>query len=971
MSKLPDSMKGELNNVKEKQTQLAPKETKETNEETKETESTEGIVLQEGTQNFGLHTTEELSYEEYKRRWDKRAINSNIQPYSFHIELFLGIINPEYNLEIQKAVADANLTGQQTRFVVPDSKVDFNWQVLDDRCEIINGAKVSNPFGIKALHGTLQEHYDALRVRNIRGSNPCIAINKIDGVARRNDNVKHIRALWLEDDVKRTRPRSATDIENPLPLPPSIIVESSAGKYHYYWVTYTEDLNLWSRIQKQVLTDQLGSDPGANGLNRAMRVPGFWHSKKRGFPTRIVYILGENNLPLKALPSKDFIEFAKNHEGVYEEFAFEPYLAGQVKRYDWEELVESFGRYLPAQSDSADYQISDFDPLEVMEQIHSSEDYHGALHSLCMHFANFRQDPEYITGLVQSIMCRVPENQRDPRWTVRFNDVGRSAMAAVTKKLEELALETQLPIEHKDEDRIKEVGIHDEDWPMPFPNITGIEPFDNLMEAFGSGTGHPIKSFNFAATFSFWSLILQNIPIMPVKAQRTANGCHILLAPSTEGKDLNTTSPLKALRQALHHNLTGKGDDHSVNIRNVIEGIQGNSGEITSLSAFHKWAGQKAQGKGGIWINTECTSQIGKMADENLNVSNLAEIPINIQDGEPIAPVNKVGAKDEVAKPIFEAISVLFATQPSSIKKYMTPALLYKGVIGRFDYYVSDRASIGLDEDVSYISKTALKPIQWDEEILTFINWSIKQCCQRTEGCVDGFKRRVATVFEDDDPDPFSKDPDFTLEDGPRRQKFIDWDLKWHRNEMYQMDAQFNTFADRVQMSTERWMTVFAAIEHLWKCYKNNKELPFLEPIVISDTAMNMACELGDYQYKVRFSRIWPLIGSGRGLDGQHKAVLDAISKADKSPQKWIRYITTTQQHVYSQVFKKEFYIPINSITRFLALDEGIATRDLFSILNTLQAMGLIEIKKEKIMDARLSSKPLKNLVRLTAEGRQ
>ena len=68
-------------------------------------------------------------------------------------------------------------------------------------------------------------------------------------------------------------------MENPLPLPPSFIVESSTGKYHYYWLTQTDDLKTWGRIQREVMTGIYGSDSGANGLNRAMRVPGFcWSS---------------------------------------------------------------------------------------------------------------------------------------------------------------------------------------------------------------------------------------------------------------------------------------------------------------------------------------------------------------------------------------------------------------------------------------------------------------------------------------------------------------------------------------------------------------------------------------------------------------------------------------------------------------------------------------------------------------------
>jgi hypothetical protein len=59
---------------------------------------------------------------------------------------------------------------------------------------------------------------------------------------------------------------------------------------------------------------------------------------------------------------------------------------------------------------------------------------------------------------------------------------------------------------------------------------------------------------------SFFSLCLQNIPIMPVMAERTANGCHLLLAPSTDGKDLSVSMPLKSLARALKSGYLSESD---------------------------------------------------------------------------------------------------------------------------------------------------------------------------------------------------------------------------------------------------------------------------------------------------------------------------------------------------------------------------------------------------------------------------
>jgi len=906
-----------------------------------------------------------------KKRWLNRKPHLVPQLYADHIELFLALIEPEYNKEVQATVVGLSL-GEEPNdtFLVAKSRVKFHWQLTDDYQDTVDGLNEHNPFAIKAMYGTVQDNMNVLATKNARGANPCIAINKIEGSRRSNENVVTARAVWLEDDVVRKLPRTPTS-EDPLPVAPSFVVESSRGKFHYYWLTNTTDLHRWRRIQEEVMTDRFGSDSGANGLNRAMRVPGFWHRKKKPFPTHICHMTSSTGYAVVAQPSEEFIETSRRVRGGKAEFAFTPVQASEVKTYAWEEIESYFGQFLPEKAPTGNVfsdQVNFFNPIEAIDRVFGSEDFHGSLHALCMHFANYQQDPEYVAHVVQGLMCRIPESQRDGRWNARFNDIQRSATAAVNKKCGELAAETLVSSMDITTDHTKDaVSLHSIDWHMPFPDLRGAcEPLDMLLSDFEASLAEPIRSFNFATIMSFFSVALQNIPLMPALNLRTANGCHLMLSPSASGKDLNISQPLKQL--ALQILKSGFLPDSNIHTKWVLSGIS-SGGEITSLSAFHAWASNPRRERGAIWINTECTSLLGKMSAENTNVSNLTEVVINIQDGEPIIAVTKAKSRESennTPEDLKEAYSVLFAAQPASIKKYMTPELLYKGLIGRFDYYISDRPVT--TEAKPTLSRQTLRPYFFKEETIAFLAWMLLRCGDYAEQKETVEKRHVGVIYEDDEDDPLAYNYVAPLEDGPRRARHVKWELECAAK--YQMeDPQFNTFLSRVPMSTERWLTILATVQHLWECYKTNS-VPFTEPVKVTDKLLDAVIKLGEYQYKVRMDRIWALIGKTRGLDDRTMSVLEGIKNCDSNPQKWFKHITPNLRPQYEYLFHNERFIPMAAVSRLMAYDANVLSKDLPLVFQVLQQFGYIEYVAVKQMNVNVSDKPAKNVVRLTSQGR-
>ena len=101
-----------------------------------------------------------------------------------------------------------------------------------------------------------------------------VAINEFTGSKRRNNEFKRARAVFCEFDAKGDIPS--------FPIPPNIVVNSSPGKFHFYWITTTSDLEQWNAVQ-QTIVEQYGGDKNARDASRVLRLPGFYHNKAKPF----------------------------------------------------------------------------------------------------------------------------------------------------------------------------------------------------------------------------------------------------------------------------------------------------------------------------------------------------------------------------------------------------------------------------------------------------------------------------------------------------------------------------------------------------------------------------------------------------------------------------------------------------------------------------------------------------------------
>jgi hypothetical protein len=171
--------------------------------------------------------------------------------------------------------ADRFLTGL-------DATTDrFCFQAFDDR------AVGKRPELARTYHGTLVEHAPKLIRLNDQGGGIFITINEVaDNQPRVAENITRVRALFIDADD----PERVTGIEEKIArsgLEPTISVESSPGKRHYYWLINDCSLERFKPAQKALIR-YFGTDKSVNDLPRVMRLPGFIHRKEAPFRTRII-----------------------------------------------------------------------------------------------------------------------------------------------------------------------------------------------------------------------------------------------------------------------------------------------------------------------------------------------------------------------------------------------------------------------------------------------------------------------------------------------------------------------------------------------------------------------------------------------------------------------------------------------------------------------------------------------------------
>jgi len=134
---------------------------------------------------------------------------------------------------------------------------------------------------IRVLHGSLTQHAATLARFNANGAGVFVMVNAGDGKARKASNVQSVRACFADLDGAPLAPVQT------FPMQPHIVVESSPGRWHAYWLTNDMPLERFKPMQ-HAIAQRFGSDPKVCDLPRVMRLPGFFHQKGEPFLSRVI-----------------------------------------------------------------------------------------------------------------------------------------------------------------------------------------------------------------------------------------------------------------------------------------------------------------------------------------------------------------------------------------------------------------------------------------------------------------------------------------------------------------------------------------------------------------------------------------------------------------------------------------------------------------------------------------------------------
>lgn len=119
-----------------------------------------------------------------------------------------------------------------------------------------------------------------LDAKNNQGAGIFLTINKTDSKGRSRKNITRVRAVFADLD--------GAPLEPVMRYGPSLVVESSPGRYHAYWMTDNVPMESFTGLQKAI-ANRFKSDPKIKDLARVMRIPGYYHCKQDPFLSKILY----------------------------------------------------------------------------------------------------------------------------------------------------------------------------------------------------------------------------------------------------------------------------------------------------------------------------------------------------------------------------------------------------------------------------------------------------------------------------------------------------------------------------------------------------------------------------------------------------------------------------------------------------------------------------------------------------------
>jgi hypothetical protein len=157
---------------------------------------------------------------------------------------------------------------------------EFTFQTFSDSnaLKVMRQGRLVDPYA-RTIKATFAKAVKELAEKNKFGVGVFVTVNATNGVRRTRGNFDRPRAVFADlDGVPMPK----------WPLAPSIIVESSKGKFHCYWLIDGDmSLDVWSGCMRRIV-DRYGADKNATDPTRVLRLPGFFHCKGKPSMVKLV-----------------------------------------------------------------------------------------------------------------------------------------------------------------------------------------------------------------------------------------------------------------------------------------------------------------------------------------------------------------------------------------------------------------------------------------------------------------------------------------------------------------------------------------------------------------------------------------------------------------------------------------------------------------------------------------------------------
>lgn len=160
--------------------------------------------------------------------------------------------------------------------ILDESADSFCFRVFDDN------EKRKDPKLAAKWSGALSDVWPQLLAAQSRGCGVYVVANAGE---QTNDTIYKVRAVFADTDGAPLDPILSCGLE------PHVVVESSPGKWHVYWLVDGLPLDAFRDVQRSIAA-QFGTDKSVNDLARVMRLPGMFHQKGAPFLARIIHESG-------------------------------------------------------------------------------------------------------------------------------------------------------------------------------------------------------------------------------------------------------------------------------------------------------------------------------------------------------------------------------------------------------------------------------------------------------------------------------------------------------------------------------------------------------------------------------------------------------------------------------------------------------------------------------------------------------